>query len=275
MKRYYTIDVSAMNEAELSPLEWMVLENIHFLCADTGWCFATKKSLADHHGISTPGYHKIRARLEADGWIKNNSKNHLKTTKKWHKQSSDHKQSSVNKVYADHKQSSDETINKVDAYPIKKELKEREEESIGENTKKSFSFSLKRDTHYDNLSDEYKHKLKAKCLVIDGNLERYENFTQSLRSKASYKYKDFSLVYMAWDKEKNYQHHKPIPEPALGADWIQVEIDNHNTLAINTKTYETKKGKKNMNTFRNQPEPEKPINNRATKMLKGITKGMG
>lgn len=128
MKRYYTIDISVMTEAKLSPLEWMVLENIHFLCSNNGWCYATKKTLADHHNISTQGYHKIRARLEADGWIKNNNKNYLKTTKKWHLLNSDRLLSSVNKVDADRLLSSDETINKVDAYPIKKEIKEREEE---------------------------------------------------------------------------------------------------------------------------------------------------
>ena len=107
---------------------------------------------------------------------------------------------------------------------------------------KLFSFSLKRDTHYDNLSAEYKHKLKAKCLLIDGNIERYENFIQSLQSKASYKYKDFSKVYIAWDKEKNYKDYEPIPEPKLGEDWYKV-FNGSKVYAINNKTYEIKEGR--------------------------------
>ena len=43
MKRYYTIDMDAIKHFDLSLMEWMILENIHFMCAETGWCYATKK----------------------------------------------------------------------------------------------------------------------------------------------------------------------------------------------------------------------------------------
>ena len=120
MKRYYALDIQAMQDNDLSPIEWMILENIHFLSAENGWCFATKKSLAKHHGLGDRGYQKIRAKLSTDGWLKMNSKSHLKTTKKWFNMNAN---KSSDEQIADANKSSDEGRTKVPTLPIKEELK--------------------------------------------------------------------------------------------------------------------------------------------------------
>jgi len=118
----------------------------------------------------------------------------------------------------------------------KEQEKEKEKEEV-----KPFSFSLKKETQYSNLSEEYKTKLKSKCLLTDGNITRYENFILSLETK-NYKYKDFSKAYMSWDKERAYKDYVPTPEYSLGDDWFRVKVSKDEILAINAKTYETKIG---------------------------------
>ena len=108
--------------------------------------------------------------------------------------------------------------------------------------KTEFNFKLSKDTHYDNLSEEYKEKLKAKCLLTDGDLTRYEDFVRSLQSKSSYKYANFALVYTAWDRERKYKAFSPETEPALGENWYRVSVGGGNYIAINAKTLETKNG---------------------------------
>ena len=120
MKRYYGLDIQAMQDNNLSPIEWMILENIHFLSTDTGWCFSSKQSLAEHHNISRQMITKYVASLVERGWIKKNTKHHLKVTKKW-----------INimttKVSTDNKSSDNKSCTrvttKVSTLPIKKELK--------------------------------------------------------------------------------------------------------------------------------------------------------
>ena len=109
-------------------------------------------------------------------------------------------------------------------------------------TKKEFSFALRKKQSYDNLSAEYKEKLKAKCLLIDGSTSRYEDFITQLEAKG-YQYKDFSKAYMAWDREKAYKDFTPEPEPALGEEWVKVRLSENEVVAINTETLEMKHGK--------------------------------
>lgn len=120
MKRYFTIDAEALNSNKLSAMEWMILENIHFLSTDTGWCYATKKSLAIHHNLGERAYQKIRAKLMLDGWLKMNAKGHLKTTKNWFNINAN---KSSDDTHSDANKSSDGMRTKVPTLPIKKELK--------------------------------------------------------------------------------------------------------------------------------------------------------
>ena len=66
--------------------------------------------------------------------------------------------------------------------------------------KGSFSFSLSRDTHYDNLSAEYKVNLKAAIEALGLSLS-HDDFVAALQSKSSYKYKNFLLAYKNWAKK--------------------------------------------------------------------------
>ena len=122
-----------------------------------------------------------------------------------------------------------------------KEKEKEKEEEKEEEEEKSFSFMLKKDISYESTSLKYKEKLKAKCLLIDGNLSRYEDFIMSLETKG-YKYKDFSKAYKMWDKEKAYKTYKPDNEPMLGADWYRVRLADNGIVAINSKTLEMKFG---------------------------------
>ena len=62
-----------------------------------------------------------------------------------------------------------------------------------------FSFSLKKETQYENLSAEYKEKLKQEILKLKLTLS-YEDFIDSLMAKG-YKYKNFLLAYKTWCKK--------------------------------------------------------------------------
>lgn len=74
--------------------------------------------------------------------------------------------------------------------------------SIVENTcayDKESDFSLSRDTHYDNLSKEYKEALQV-FIESMGLSYPFDDFVNSLQAKASYKYKNFVKTYRAWAK---------------------------------------------------------------------------
>ena len=66
-------------------------------------------------------------------------------------------------------------------------------------SKKEFSFSLSRETQYENVSSEYKDKLKEEIEKLNLSLS-YEDFTDSLIAKG-YKYKNFLLAYKTWCKK--------------------------------------------------------------------------
>ncbi len=114
MKRYIAIDITAMKESELSLLEWCILDNIKFLTHEDKWCYATKKSLADHHGITDRHFKRIRLNLESNGWLKTNAKGHLRTTKKWYDKMSVGDKMSGDKM-------SDDGVTKCPTLPIKED----------------------------------------------------------------------------------------------------------------------------------------------------------
>ena len=62
--------------------------------------------------------------------------------------------------------------------------------------KKSFSFSLGKNQTYENLSDNYKKKLKAYAVTKDGAYS-FENFVDFHESKGS-KFKNWSKAYNTW-----------------------------------------------------------------------------
>jgi len=83
MKRYYSIDLQVCHEVGLSLKEWTILENIHFVSVDNGWCTKTRKALGEHHDNNPRNMQKYIANLIEKGWLKKNTKNHVKTSSKW------------------------------------------------------------------------------------------------------------------------------------------------------------------------------------------------
>jgi len=115
VKRYIAIDITTMRESELSLIEWCILENVKFLTHEDKWCYATKKSLAKHHGLTERHFFRIRQDLELKGWLKSNKKGHLRVTKKWYDIMSDHDKMSYDKM-------SDDTMTKCPTLPIKEDI---------------------------------------------------------------------------------------------------------------------------------------------------------
>ena len=66
-------------------------------------------------------------------------------------------------------------------------------------SKKNFSFSLSKLTQYENVSSEYKEKLKEEIEKLNFSLS-YEDFVDSLIAKG-YKYKNFLAAYKNWCKK--------------------------------------------------------------------------
>lgn len=66
-------------------------------------------------------------------------------------------------------------------------------------SKENFSFSLKKLTQYENVSSEYKEKLKEEIEKLNLSLS-YEDFEDSLIAKG-YKYKNFLIAYSNWCKK--------------------------------------------------------------------------
>lgn len=73
-------------------------------------------------------------------------------------------------------------------------VKEKEEEKVV-----VFSFSLTRETSYENLSLEYREKLKEEIEKLNLSLS-FIDFVDSLVAKG-YKYKNFLMAYKTWCKK--------------------------------------------------------------------------
>lgn len=81
------------------------------------------------------------------------------------------------------------------------------------NFQKIFSFTLNQKAKFQNLSDEYKTKLKAKIESLQqekGYSMDYEAFGDICIAKG-YAYADFNLAYQNWAKRESFtrQQHKP------------------------------------------------------------------
>ena len=86
-KRYYTIDFLVMKKAGLTVTQWLLLELIHYRQAITenGYCDDSREELANGLDLKAGTLKNIISQLVKSGYLKRNSKNHIKTTPKWHK----------------------------------------------------------------------------------------------------------------------------------------------------------------------------------------------
>ena len=77
----------------------------------------------------------------------------------------------------------------------------------------TFSFSLSRETQFENLSKEYVTRLEEEIKSLNLGMS-FEDFTMSLMAKG-YKYKNFLLAYKTWckrDNKPNQQKSKTLAE---------------------------------------------------------------
>ena len=85
--------------------------------------------------------------------------------------------------------------NKVDSISISKGITT----NLTTSSKNEFSFILSKLTQYDNLSQEYKDKLKEEINKLNLSIA-YDDFIDSLMAKG-YKYKNFLIAYKTWCKK--------------------------------------------------------------------------
>ena len=85
--------------------------------------------------------------------------------------------------------------NKVNSISISKGINT----TLTTSSKNEFSFTLSKLTQYDNLSQEYKDKLKEEINKLNLSIA-YDDFVDSLIAKG-YKYKNFLIAYKTWCKK--------------------------------------------------------------------------
>lgn len=270
MKMYYAIDFRKMKDLNINATKWMFCENIHFVQAisESGWCEKTRKELAEHHEISLSQCKKIVRELIECGLIKINKKWHLKTTQKWHEIGGIKKETvqeigGIKKETVRGQKIDDRGIKKETVQPIRENLERVRENTRTSVSTKKFSFTLKKNSHYSKLSQDYKDKLFSKILLLD-NAENYEDFILALESNEKYKYMDFSKVYMKWYKVSGDNGRKV---KIQDEEWIEV-IHKGKPIAINPNTYETKEGK-----FKQQSTQQVTKNRPSMELAGNLAKG--
>ena len=213
MKRYFSLDLEACKNANLDTTEWLFLENIKFVQhyegnAVSGWCSKSKKALAEHLGISERKVFLMIDELCEKGFlIKHDETGFLKTTKKWDdicsmpaKNAEPKNVEPMQNLQSDYAKNAEEGMQNLQSPTYKKENKKDKERDSTPKRSKQFTFSLSKDTHFDNLSDEYKNALKIEIEALGMGLP-YQAFVEALQAKASYKYKNFLLAYKNWAKK--------------------------------------------------------------------------
>ena len=213
MKRYFSLDLEACKNANLDTTEWLFLENIKFVQhyegnAVSGWCSKSKKALAEHLGISERKVFLMIDELCEKGFlIKHDETGFLKTTRKWDdicsmpaKNAEPQNVEPMQNLQSDYAKNAEVGMQNLQSPTYKKENKKDKERDNTPKRSKQFTFSLSKDTHFDNLSDEYKNALKIEIEALGMGLP-YQAFVEALQAKASYKYKNFLLAYKNWAKK--------------------------------------------------------------------------
>ena len=205
MKRYITLDMQKIkNLDDMNINLWLLCENIHFLSNnDYHSCYASRKSLASHQGLSERQILRIIENGISNNYITKTDLKHLRITKKWlnlqevknvepvtkcHNVVSP----TTTKCHVDDDKMSLETTTKCHT---KKETKRDIKKDI-KNIKKDFSFSLSKNTQLDNTTQEYQDKLTAYSVTKDGAYN-LENFVNHHLAKGS-QFKDWSRAYNTW-----------------------------------------------------------------------------
>ena len=86
MKRYVAIDLVMVKQLNITLLDWVLLENIHFMQNNpTGYCYASKETLADIIGVSRKTIYRMIEKLENVFIEKEFKTGNLKVSNLWEK----------------------------------------------------------------------------------------------------------------------------------------------------------------------------------------------
>ena len=160
--------------------------------------------------------------------IKHDETGFLKTTRKWDdicsmpaKNAEPQNVEPMQNLQSDYAKNAEVGMQNLQSPTYKKENKKDKERDNTPKRSKQFTFSLSKDTHFDNLSDEYKNALKIEIEALGMGLP-YQAFVEALQAKASYKYKNFLLAYKNWAK-KDFNSGKQ----QIGADRNRLNQKNY------------------------------------------------
>lgn len=190
MTKGFWISLDLLHDKNTTMQEKLLLVEITQLSMLDKGCIASNNHFAELLQVKKESISRSISSLENKGYIstkiKDGSRNHERiiTINKM--------LFSINKMLFDPKQ------NVID--PLTNCLETKENKTINKTiNKKEFSFSLSKLTQYENVSSEYKEKLKEEIEKLNLSLS-YEDYVDSLIAKG-YKYKNFLVAYNNWCKK--------------------------------------------------------------------------
>ena len=190
MTKGFWLSVELLHDKNTTMQEKLILVEISQLSMLDKGCIASNNHFAELLQVKKESVSRSISSLENKGYIttkiKDGSRNYERVI------TINKMLFSINKMLFDPKQ------NVID--PLTNCLETKESKTINKTiNKKEFSFSLSKETQYENLSSEYKEKLKEEIEKLNLSLS-YEDFVDSLIAKG-YKYKNFLIAYKNWCKK--------------------------------------------------------------------------
>lgn len=244
MKRYITLDMHIINKIEDMNLNlWILLENVYFLSNNSYQsCYASKKNLANHQGLSERQIIRIIDDAVGKGYLKKTELKHLKVTSKWidlqNVKDNDKKVETMTKCHKDYDKMSVNTMTKCHT----------KKENIKRDNKKDIKKYKKKDLI--ELNEIQNHKYKDLILeFIEHRKELKKQMTKKALELFISKINDFSL--------KGYNIKEIVEKSILSGYMTIYEPKNNNSF--NSLTASEKRKMENtqvINNFFNDPKNE-------------------
>lgn len=241
MKRYITLDMHIINKIEDMNLNlWILLENVYFLSNNSYQsCYASKKKLANHQGLSERQIIRIIDDASKKGYLKKTELKHLKVTNKWldlqNVKDNDKKVETMTKCHKDYDKMSVETMTKCHT----------KKENIKRDNKKDIKKYIKKDLiELDKIQN---HKYKDLILeFIEHRKQLKKPMTKKALELFISKINDFCL--------KRYNIKEIIEKSILSGYMTIYEPKNNNTNNYLTASEKRKRqNKKVIDNFFDNP----------------------
>ncbi len=225
------IPIEIMNDSELSYSQKFILAEIEQLSQLQDGCYAQNSHFAELAGIAKATVSRSITGLKDMGYVEitveNGSRNHVRMI-------------TVNKSSTHDKTSSPPIQNIKPPMTKSQETKGNTHTNTHTNTQ-AFTFTLKKITAFDNLTNEYINELNRYIVKSEYALT-FEHFRDTCLANG-YKYKNFSLSYLNWAKKDfnspaQKSHFKNRNDPQVGsimwqleqeakeADYVDVQIES-------------------------------------------------